>query len=309
MTAVDRQLRVGFIGAGVLGTGLALAMSQAGYRVEAASSRRLESARSLAGRAPGCKAFASPQAVADVSDLVFITTPDSAIESVAAQASWRPGQYVAHCCGALGRQPLEPARQQGAETGAIHPFQTFAGLDRPEQAVNRLAGVTFGVTAQGALETLLIDLARNLGGRAVAVAEEVRPLYHASAVLGCGYLVTLLEAAAQVWQAAGFSEKDALQALAPLARATLENVAALGPREGVTGPLYRGDVATVRQHLEALSISRPDVAGLYLSLTEKAVPLALELGLTPEGQAALDGALAEYRTDQHEDRHQNRPQD
>ncbi len=300
--ATASALRVGFIGAGTLGGGLSLAMCQAGYRVQAVASRRFQSAQALADKVPGCLPVATAQDVADAVDLVFITTPDSAIETVAAQVRWRYGQYVVHCCGALGRTALEPARRQGALTGAFHPFQTFAGLDRPEQAMTRLAGVTFAVSAEGPLEGLLQELAENLGGTTVSITDEQRPLYHASAVLGCGYLATLLEAAAQAWQAAGFTEDDALRALAPMARATLENVTSLGPARGVTGPLYRGDVATVQQHLEALSRARSDVAGLYLSLTRKAVPLALQLGLTPEGAAALNDSLEAWDANQPETR-------
>lgn len=282
---------LGFIGAGVLGTGLALALHQAGFPVGAVSSRQFQSARTLAGRIPGCVPFPAAQETADAADMVFITTPDSAIESVAGDVRWRQGQYVVHCCGALGRDALQDALRQGAETGAFHPFQTFAGLQEPAQAVSRLAGVTFAVSAEGRLESFLNELAARLGGRSVSITEELRPLYHASAVLSCGYLVTLLEAAIQVWQAAGFTEDDALNALAPVARATLENVARLGPKDGVTGPLYRGDVVTVQRHLEALARSRPDVARLYVSLTEKALPLALQLGMGPEGKEAMEGVL------------------
>ncbi|MYC28841.1 MAG: DUF2520 domain-containing protein [Chloroflexi bacterium] len=285
---------LGFVGAGTLGTGLALALHQAGCPVGSVSSRRFQSARALADKIPGCVPFPTAQEAAEAADLVFITTPDSVIETVAGDVRWRHGQYVVHCCGALGREALQAAESQGAETGAFHPFQTFAGLDEPALTVNRLAGVTFAVSAEGRLESFLKELADRLGGRAVSITEELRPLYHASAVLSCGYLVTLLEAAVQVWQAAGFTEEDALNALAPVARATLENVASLGPRDGVTGPLYRGDVVTVRRHLEALSRSRPDVARLYLSLTEKALPLAMQLGMGPDGIEALERTLAEF---------------
>lgn len=298
MTATEPTLPpgmvLGFIGAGILGTGLALALHQAGCLVGAVSSRRFQSAQTLADKIPGCVPFPTAQETADAADLVFITTPDSAIETVAGDVRWRRGQYVVHCCGALGREALRAAEDQGAVTGAFHPFQTFAGLDQPALAVNRLAGVTFAVSAEGRLESLLKELAGRLGGRSVSITEDVRPLYHASAVLGCGYLVTLLESAVQVWQAAGFTEDDALNALAPIVRATLENIASLGPRDGVTGPLYRGDVVTVQRHLEALGHSRPDVARLYLALTEKALPMALELGMGPEGKAALERVLEEF---------------
>ena len=153
---------LGFIGAGILGTGLALALHQAGCTVSSVASRRFQSARALADRIPGCVPFPTAQEVADGADLVFVTTPDSAIETVAGDVGWRPGQYVVHCCGALGREALQAAERQGAETGAFHPFQTFAGLDEPALAARRLAGVTFAVSAEGDLESF----SEGVGGQA-----------------------------------------------------------------------------------------------------------------------------------------------
>ena len=277
----------------MLGSGLALALRQCGHRVCAVSSRSRSSAETLAAKVPGCEALDTAQAVADATDLVFITTPDSAIESVAASVKWKPGHWVVHCCGAMGTAALRPAADQGAVTGALHPFQTFAGLDLPEQAAARLTGVTFAVSAEGDLAGFLNNLGVALGGRTVAIADEARGLYHASAVLSCGYLVTLLEAAIEVWQAAGFTREEGLEAVTTLSRATLESVARQGTRAGVTGPLVRGDVGTVMTHLEALAHTMPQVAGLYRALTEKSLPLALELGLTPEGANAIRQALSE----------------
>ena len=296
MAAEGRGISVGFIGAGVLGSGLALALHRAGYTVSAVASRRRTSAAALAARIPGCADLPAPQDVAHAVDLVFITTPDAAIGPVAAALDWRDGQYAVHCCGALGLEVLEPAAARGAITGAFHPFQTFAGLDGqdgPELAARRLDGVTFAVAAEGELASLLQGIAADLGGRAVGIADELRPLYHASAVLSCGYLVTLLQAAVEVWQAAGFSEEEALSSLLPVSRATLENVARLGIKASVTGPLVRGDVATVERHLAALAGSRPEVARLYGSLTEKSLAMAEELGLSPAGAASLRRTLAE----------------
>ena len=286
--------RIGFIGAGTLGAGLALALHQGGYRVCAVSSRSFCSAQLLASKVPGCTAEATAQAVADATDLVFITTPDLAIEPVAASVKWNPGQWVVHCCGAMGRAALGPAADQGAVTGAFHPFQTFAGLELPEEAAARLTGVTFAVSAEGELTGFLEGLGVALGGRTVRIADEARSLYHAAAVLSCGYLVTLLEAAVEVWQAAGLTEAEGLEAVMAISRSTLDNMARLGARNGVTGPLVRGDVATVKKHLEALAHYTPEVAGLYRALTGKSLPLALELGLTAEAEAAIRQALSEH---------------
>ena len=293
MPVKEGQPRIGFIGAGILGSGLALALHQAGYAVCAVSSRTLWSAEVLAARLPGCEALTDAQEVADAADLVFITTSDVAIGPVAESVRWRPGQWVVHCCGALGQTVLQPAAEQGASAGAFHPFQTFAGLDGPEATAARLSGVTFAVSAEGCLEAFLQRLAGDLGGRAVVIDEELRSLYHAAAVLSCGYLVTLLQAAVEVWQAAGFSEEEGMAATLAVSRATLDNVARLGPKAGVTGPLVRGDVATVQGHLAALMPASPEIARLYAALTEKSLPLALELGLTPQGAAAIKQTLAE----------------
>ena len=124
--------------------------------------------------------------------------------------------------------------------------------------------------------------------------DSFRGLYHVSAILSCGYLVTLLQAAAEIWQSGGFSVEDGLMAVAAISRATLDNVARLGPQASVTGPLVRGDVAVVQQHLEALKGSNPRLLRLYAELTELSLPLGRARGLTPEGEAALTRALAEF---------------
>ena len=288
----DADPRVGFVGAGVLGSGLALAMHGLGYEVCAVASRSPGSALALASGIAGCRALGGAQDVADAADLVFITTPDRAIEPVANSVRWRPGQWVVHCCGAAGPGILQSAEERGALTGAFHPFQTFAGLDNPEQAVARLSGVTFALSAQGPLEEFLKGLAWSLGGRSVVIEEGLRPLYHAAAVLSCGYLATLLQSAVEVWQAAGFTEEEGLESVSALARATVDVVGKLGPRAGVTGPLVRGDVPTVQGHLDALVESAPETAWLYGALTEKSLSLALGLGLTGEGETVVKDLLA-----------------
>lgn len=289
-----REPRIGFIGVGVLGAGLALALTQRGYNVVAAASRRLASARDLAGRIPGCRSLESPQELADAADLVFITTPDAAIGPVAAAVRWRPGIQVVHCCGAAGRDILQPAADQGASTGAFHPLQTFAGLRDPAATVARLSGVTFAISAEGRLGEFLAAAARSLGGRPVSISDADRPLYHAAAALSCGYLAALLQGAVELWLALGFSEEQALGALLPLARATLENVAQEGVANSITGPVVRGDADTLRSHLEAIGRSKPELTGLYLSLAEAALPLALRAGLGAADEKAIRRLLLQY---------------
>ena len=287
MTTAPDTLRIGFVGAGTLGRGLALALASAGCTVTAVSSRTPASARWLAARIDGCVATATAQDVADRCDVVFITTPDSAIAGVAAGVRWRPGQGVVHCCGAASTGLLAAASAAGAVAGAMHPFQTFAALNTPEDAARRLSGVAFAVAAHGWLAEYLPALAERLGGRAIALPDEMRPLYHASAVLACGYVTTLLDAAAQLWTQMGQPAAEGRQAVLPLARATIEAVAAAGTDAAATGPAVRGDADTVAAHLAALFEHAPHLTALYRELTLATLPLAQRKGATDAALAAL----------------------
>ena len=274
----NHNIAIGFIGAGTLGSGLALALSAAGCRIAAVSSRTPTSAQRLAERIAGCSAVSTAQAVADASDLVFITTPDAAIAPVSAGIQWRPEQGVVHCCGAASLELLTAPANAGASVGAIHPYQTFAGLTDPTNAAARLSGVTFAISATGWLTDYLPALAERLHGHAITIPDELRPLYHASAVLACGYVTTLLDAAISLWTELGLAPETAQQAIIPLTQATIDAIAAAGPANAATGPAVRGDAATVAAHLAALSEHAPHLTPLYRQLTLSTLPLARRKG-------------------------------
>lgn len=291
---VNRDLDIGFIGIGVLGKGLPLALAERGYRIVGAHSRSGSSAQWLADRIPGCAVYDSAQELSDAVDLVFITTPDSAIEKITESVTWRSGQGVVHCYGGASVELLKSAAQQGALTGAFHPFQTFAGLASPEEAAARLAGVTFAVDGEGWLGGYLSGVAEALGGHAVSISSEDRPLYHAAAVFGCGYLAALLKTAVSLWETMGFSSEQAIQALIPLSSATLGNVAREGLVASATGPAIRGDVLTLRSHLESLFQRAPELVYLYGNLARASLPLAVGHGLGPNQLTAIEELVDHY---------------
>lgn len=273
---------VGFIGAGRAGSALAAGLRGAGYRVEAVASRSPESARSLAARLPGTRALSDGEAVVEACDVVFLTVPDDAIASVARVLPWRPGQGAVHCSGALSLAPLREAAERGAVVGACHPLQTFPSR---ESGADLLSGSTFALETEGPLGPWLGEMAQRLGGRAIALGSEHRALYHAAAVLSCGYVSTILAAACRLWEAMGFSQEEALEALMPLARGTLANIADVGPAAAATGPIMRGDLDTVRRHLDALAERAPEGLALYCQMGLAMVGLAVERGSLDEGQA------------------------
>jgi len=179
------MLKAGFIGAGTTGTALAVRLSQKGWPVVAVSSRTLSSAQKLARLVPNCQVCHTAQEVADVAELVFITTPDDVIARVCSEVQWHEGQSVVHCSGAHSLDILEPARELGAAVGSFHPLQTFADVD---QAMENLPGSTFALEAEEPLLSMLKELTSLLNGNWVELKAGDKVLYHAAAVFACNYL-------------------------------------------------------------------------------------------------------------------------
>jgi predicted short-subunit dehydrogenase-like oxidoreductase (DUF2520 family) len=265
----------GFVGAGTTGTALAVRLAQRGYQVIAVSSRSLTSAEKLAGMISGCRAYNGAQEVADIAQLVFITTPDDTIPEVAAEVQWQKGQSVVHCSGAHSVDILEPAKQRGAATGCFHPLQTFASID---QAIENIPGSTFAIEAEEPLLGILKGMATALEGDWVILRAGDKVLYHAAAVFACNYLVTLVKVATDLWQTFDVSPAQATKALMPLLRGTLSNIENVGLPNCLTGPIARGDLGTISRHLESLEKQAPSLLNIYKELGRQTVPIALAKG-------------------------------
>ena len=280
--------KIGFIGAGTVGTALAIRLTEKGYMVIAASSRSLASAQRLAQAVPNCKVYETTQGVADAAELVFITTPDDAIPKVAAQVNWHNGQKVVHCSGADSLHVLEPARQAGALVGCFHPLQTFANVN---QAIDNLPGSTFALEAEEPLLTLLKEMAKALGGDWVVLRAGDKVLYHAAAVFACNYVVTLVKLATDLWQTFGIPPDKATKALLPLLQGTIRNIGNVGLPNCLTGPIARGDLGTIKKHLKALEIASPSLVTAYSELGLQTIPIALAKGRIDQEKAGKLKAL------------------
>lgn len=283
-------MNIGFIGAGTVGTALALTLARRGYRVVAVASRTLASAERLASQVEGCQALPTPQAVAQAADLVFITTPDGAIGAVAAQLHWRPSQMAVHCSGADSLDVLEPARAQGALAGAFHPLQSFAN---PAQALENLPGSFFALEGEEPLLGALKDMAGALGGRYVLLKPGDKVLYHAAAVFVSNYTVALMRMATDLWQTFGVPPEEAAVALLPLLQGTVNNIARLGLPHCLTGPIARGDMGTIQKHLSSLASAAPSLIPAYRELGLQTIPVALAKGKIDHGRAEEMQALLE----------------
>lgn len=276
------MLKTGFVGAGTTGTALAVRLSQKGWPVVGVASRTLTSAQRLSHLVPNCQVYHTAQELADVAEMVFLTTPDDVIAEVCSQVCWHEGQSVLHCSGAHSVDILEPARRLGASVGSFHPLQTFADV---KQALANLPGSTFALEAQEPLLETLKELTQLLSGNWVVLKPGDKVLYHVAAVFACNYLVTLVKAALDLWQDFGVSPKEATRALLPLIRGTINNIENIGLPDCLTGPVARGDVRTIERHLMALESTNVSLLSTYRELALQTIPIALAKGKIDEEKA------------------------
>jgi predicted short-subunit dehydrogenase-like oxidoreductase (DUF2520 family) len=314
---------IAIIGPGKVGTALGVLCARAGWNVAAVGGGRRNSAQAAARAIGNSTRVMSAAEAAGAADLVLITVPDDMIAEVCLQLArakaFRPQAVVAHCCGALGSEALEPARACGAHTGSIHPLQTFPTV---QAAVEKLPGAFCFIEGSPHACDVLESLAKAIGAVPMRIEGQCKALYHAAAAVASNYLVTLLDAAATMLAGAlenrgqtppvradsvprfspRFSDADrdkALAALAPLVQATLSNVLQLGPERALTGPIARGDSETVRRHLEAVDQVSPQLAAMYRQLGAMTVDLAVRKGtITPETAETLRRVLSTNDTNQ-----------
>jgi predicted short-subunit dehydrogenase-like oxidoreductase (DUF2520 family) len=281
-TPPPARLRVGIVGAGRVGSALGAALSRAGHEIVAVSAVSAQSLRRAEHMLPGAPVLPADEVVASA-DFVLLAVPDDALRplvtGLANTGAWRAGQLVAHTSGARGIAVLDSAAARGVLPLALHPVMTFAG--RPED-VDRVAGATFGVTADDELRPVAEALVVEMGGEPVWVPESARPLYHAALTVGSNHLVTLVNDALDVLRGAGVEQPARL--LAPLLSASLDNVLRLGDA-ALTGPVSRGDVDTVREHVRTLQERAPDTVGAYIAMARRTAERARDSGRLSAAQA------------------------
>lgn len=282
--------RIGFVGVGHVGTALAVAFDRAGWPVTAAASRSPERRRDFERLVPAGVAVAAAGELLDLVDIVFVAVPDDAISGVAADLRLYSGQAIVHTSGLLPSTVLEPALAAGCAAASFHPLVAFADLDR---AVAALPGASVVLEGDDRLVSLLAELVDAIGARAVRVDTVGKAAHHVAAVLAAGGFVGLLEAMAAAARGAGLDEAGALAIYGPLARQALANAEALGIERALTGPIVRGDVGTVEEHLAVLRRLAPAALDPYLALGRAQLNVAERRGsLAPQTVARLRRLLA-----------------
>jgi predicted short-subunit dehydrogenase-like oxidoreductase (DUF2520 family) len=285
------QLRVGVVGAGRVGTALAVALGRAGHRITAASAVSRASRERIERFLPGTVVLQPDEVIAGA-DLALLTVPDDAlpdlVSGLAATSAPLAGRLVAHASGRHGLAVLEPATRQGALPLAMHPVMTFTGRS---DDVDRLAGICFGVTTPPQLRPVAEVLVMEMGGEPVFIEEEYRGLYHAALAGAANHLVTQVVQAGDLLARAGVARPARM--LGPLLSAALDNALRLGD-SALTGPVARGDADTVASHVRALEVAAPEALPAYLALARLTASRALASGMlaSSDAQRLLD-VLAE----------------
>ncbi|MGZ3640119.1 MAG: Rossmann-like and DUF2520 domain-containing protein [Ktedonobacterales bacterium] len=294
---------VGFIGAGAVGSTLTRLLAACGADIRMVSARHLAHVWLLTRALPGHTQVGSPEDVVATCDLVFLAVPDDAITPLAESLPWRTGQGVVHLSGAHSAAALAACVARGAHPAALHPLMTFPRypIDAPITPImERVGGCTWALEAEdSSLTGQLEAIVAALDGRIVRLAAADRVPYHISGVLASNYVAALVGAGASLWQGFGVDRAEAVAALLPLLRATVESLADVGLPGALTGPVARGDAGTVAAHLawlDAHAAEDPQIATLrdaYVALARLAIPIARQKGtLSEDATVRLEALLS-----------------
>jgi predicted short-subunit dehydrogenase-like oxidoreductase (DUF2520 family) len=288
------------MGAGVVGTTLAARLIGAGVPVAGLHGRQPERTAGAAGAAAGSAASVPassgeiPPALSE-SEVVIIAVRDDRIPDVAArlvrEQRLRKDQVLLHTSGAIASaHALAVARPHVRAVGTLHPLLSFSAA--APGAIQDLASVAFCVEGDGAARDVAARLVGLLGGRALFLDGESLPLYHAGAVVASNYVVALVDVARRLLVAAGVPAAQALPALLPLLSSVVQNLSQVGLPGALTGPIERGDVSSVEQHVRILEARAPEMLHLYRTVGHEALRLAGEKSpLEPAAVARLQDLL------------------
>jgi predicted short-subunit dehydrogenase-like oxidoreductase (DUF2520 family) len=276
---------IAIVGAGSLGSSLAFALREAGYVIDEIISREtaasVRKARRLAAKVGASAALLTQARIRAA--VVWFCVPDGAIASAAAalvnKADWH-GKVALHASGALTSDELAELRRRGASVASVHPLMTFVPRSRPP-----LAGVPFTIEGDRKAVRAARTIVLNLRGRPFPIGKRNKRAYHTWGMFVSPLLTALLAASESVAAAAGIRTGAAKQRSLPILRQTLANYAALGASHSFSGPIARGDVETIKKHLNMLG-AVPEARNIYVALARAALR-----DLPGKNRAALEKIL------------------
>ncbi len=273
--------RVFVVGAGRAGRALAHALRVAGVDVIGLHGRRPDAGITW-GEWPESLAAAT---------VVLVTVRDAELDGVLRSLLTAPlgaGAVVLHASGNMEPSALDVLRAHGHDAGTFHPLLP---LTDPTRATEQLHRAWIGIDGDEDAQAVSRELAAAIGARVLEIPAGAKARYHAAAVFASNFPMVLLSTAMRLLTSAGVPEEAARAALGTLLVSAAQNASVIGPSAALTGPVARGDVDTVRAHLDALA-DVPEILGVYRGLSREALSLAAQSGADPahleEVRRALD---------------------
>jgi predicted short-subunit dehydrogenase-like oxidoreductase (DUF2520 family) len=269
---------------------LGRALREEGFEIACVASRSLERAAAAAAFIGGAAIALPLRDVPKHASDLLIAVSDTAIAPVAGELAAAEGtlRLALHTSGNYGPEVLHALAEAGVSCGAIHPLQT---VHDPQKGAADLRGIRFAISGDPEAVRWAETMAKSLGGEVLRIPAECRQLYHAAAVMASNYITALLDAAQAIMTKAGLPQDQALRALAPLTRASVENAVRYGPRRALTGPIVRGDALTVAAHVRALEPEEQALADLYKAAGARTLQMARASGLSEEAAGRVAEAL------------------
>lgn len=271
---MNTKFKIGIVGCGKVGGVLGASFMQAGHEivgVYTCSENNIERAQVLMPDVP----ILDIEQTVRASEIVFFTIPDDelapTISGLAKLGVFKQGQILVHTSGATTLEVFAPATQQGVIPMSIHPVMTFTGTSLD---IAKLKNASFAINAPKLMIPIAQALVLELGAEPIEVPDENRGLYHAGLSHGANHMVTVLTQSMHMLQEAGIENPESV--VRPLFEAALER-ALMQKAKGISGPVPRGDLDTIRKHLSALSkYNMTDIAQTYAMLTLETAKLCRE---------------------------------
>lgn len=277
--------KISWIGCGKVGRTLARALQISGYETAAVVCKTSDSAKEAVQFIGAGTATTDIEDALESSPVHFITTNDDAIQEVVDQIvkvapETLDSHHFFHTSGTINSTVLEPLAKKGAYVASIHPLQVFA---EPTKALETLPGIYYAIEGGDKAMALAVQIVDHLQGKLLLIPTGRKVLYHIAGVFAANYLMVMIDLALHIMQDLGETQEDAFEAFLPLMVGALQNVESLGVGESLTGPIARGDAATIKRHLVALHALRPEISEIYTILGKEAVNIASRAGkITPQ---------------------------
>lgn len=299
------------VGAGRVASALSTALAQLGIRPLVVASRTRESAENLAAQLDGAIGISLDDLTDLPGDLVVLSVSDDALVQVAeiitaiisdhvagSSHDWT-GRLVIHTSGTWTSEVLAVFEAAGALTASFHPLQTFANRELQPADIAVFSGLPIGIEGDERAVSAASAVARALGSTPFILSASAKGLFHAAAVMASNYLVTL-QAMAQELSEVALGEDDPVgnrysELFGGLTRQALSNTLEIGTRDALTGPIVRGDVRVLRQHLQQIKDHAPHLITAYAALATETIRLASDSGrVNHEAAEVMLDLLTEY---------------